>query len=464
MLTVSSRTLLCNKILKSTLYNSILDNLSLPLKNRHGFAHNAAVKYGHNEHVLRSKSIFTSPLRKSSENILKIHEVHPQWNCHFQTSSKRNALPAIVAHVIARFSKFGAMLLGRTVRRYWQKLPPNEKVIWKNDMKKNRNVISMIVGVILCGIYAYYLNHLYETPITKRKRFVAFTNEQILEMSKMQLDELLLENEGCIIPATKKGLEFYDRVVKVSNQLIRGNQDLPQIHDLEWTVTVVYDDKQINAFVLPCGSIFVYSGMLQLCDNDDQLGIILGHEMAHAVLSHSAEEVSLLQFWEYVYILPIAALWAILPSDLTAYIAHLMGSKMKEILMELPHSRLLEEEADKVGLILAAKACFDIREAPVVWAKMRLVDGDDSGIAWLSTHPTNEERQKVLDELLPEGINLREICQCPQLPHLDPRQKIAAYDKMFKIDFYHRKEKLYVPLNVNKDEMILQSSSPKSNC
>ncbi|ODM94102.1 Metalloendopeptidase OMA1, mitochondrial [Orchesella cincta] len=233
-----------------------------------------------------------------------------------------------------------------------------------------------------------------------------------MELSKEILDDLLLENEGCIIPATSKGSEFYNRVVKVSQQLIKGNSDLAHVRDLDWTVTVVYDDKNINAFVLGCGSIFVYSGMLLLCDNDDQLGIILGHEMAHAILSHSAEEMSLLNFWEFLYIIPLTALWAVLPSDLTAFIAHWIVSKLKEILMELPHSRFMEEEADKVGLILAAKACFDIREASVVWAKMKLMDGDDSdNIAWLSTHPTHGKRQQQLDELVQDGIDLRESCQ-----------------------------------------------------
>ena len=60
------------------------------------------------------------------------------------------------------------------------------------------------------------------------------------------------------------------RVVDVSNRLLSGNKDIRQIYDKTWTVTVV-DQNVKNAFVLPCGNIFVFTGMLDLCENDDQV-------------------------------------------------------------------------------------------------------------------------------------------------------------------------------------------------
>ncbi|ODM93396.1 Metalloendopeptidase OMA1, mitochondrial [Orchesella cincta] len=302
-------------------------------------------------------------------------QVQIQPRFFFQTSSRKEALPA------AAVSKFGAVLLGRTVRKYWRNLPEEKKIVWKKKLKRSKYIIAGILGAVGIGMGVYYQSHVQEAPVTHRKRFIAFTNDQIMESSKEALNSvLLLANEGQIIPATPETSELYDRIVKVSQQLIKGNADLPQVNDLEWTITVVFDNKNVNAYVLSCGSIFVYTGMLYMCDSDDQLGIILGHEMAHAVLGHSAEDMSMRNFWDFLFIIPLAALWAVLPNDLTAKIANWAASEMKRIIMDLPYSRFIEEEADQVGLILAAKACFDIREAPVVWAKMRLLAEDDDTI------------------------------------------------------------------------------------
>lgn len=57
------------------------------------------------------------------------------------------------------------------------------------------------------------------------------------------------------------------------------------------------------------------------------------------------------------------------------------------------------------------QACFDIREAPVVWAKMRLIEEDDISMEWLSTHPSHEKRQAQLSEMLPAALSVRETCK-----------------------------------------------------
>jgi len=72
----------------------------------------------------------------------------------------------------------------------------------------------------------------------------------------------------------------------VAQRLLKANKDLPQFQNKDWTITVVDDDSHCNAFVLPCGSVFVFSGLLKLCESDDELAVILGHEMAHAVMGH----------------------------------------------------------------------------------------------------------------------------------------------------------------------------------
>lgn len=134
----------------------------------------------------------------------------------------------------------------------------------------------------------YYQSHLQNTPITNRKRFIAFTNEQFKIINEIELEAKLEEFSNRLLnnnhPITK-------RVARVAKQLINGNKDIKQIEDHEWTVSVIDDLNMVNAFVLASGNIFVYSGILKLCKNDDQLGIILSHEISHAILSHGLEMV-----------------------------------------------------------------------------------------------------------------------------------------------------------------------------
>ena len=93
-------------------------------------------------------------------------------------------------------------------------------------------------------------------------------------------------------------------------------------------------------------------------------------------------------------------------------------------LFELPFSRQMETEADEVGLKLAAKACIDIREAPLFWAKMKLESEMTSEAGeipeFTSTHPTHEHREQMLASMVPDLLKLRTSCKCYKLPDLDP--------------------------------------------
>ena len=117
--------------------------------------------------------------------------------------------------------------------------------------------------------------------------------------------------------------------------------------------------------------------MIDLCDNDDQLAVVLGHEMAHAVLGHVPEKLTLASFvqvfivrspgslleqipyyditmitvyCQMVLLVPMAFLWALLPNDGIAFVADWFVQKVSKLFIDLPYSRLLEAEADEVGM------------------------------------------------------------------------------------------------------------------
>ena len=90
------------------------------------------------------------------------------------------------------------------------------------------------------------------------------------------------------------------------------------------------------------------------------------------MVSFQAEALNYANFLNGLLIIPMAVLWAFIPSAGIAYITDKFVQKVSELIIELPYSRLMENEADEVGLRLAAKACFDVREAPVIWGHMHL--------------------------------------------------------------------------------------------
>ena len=278
-------------------------------------------------------------------------------------------------------------------------------------------------------------------------RFVALYPDQVKKISRQEFEGLLEEYSQDILPNVRPE---YTRVARVSNRILKGNKDLRQIYDKTWTVTVV-DQPIQNAFVLPSGNIFIFRGMLDLCENDDQLAVIIGHEMAHSILGHIAEKLTMASFVQVVMLVPMAVLWALMPNDGIAVVCDWFIDKVTDVLIHLPFSRDMELEADEVGLLLAAKACFDVREAPALWQLLEMMEEDplakDKDFEFLATHPVHSTRYErtliessdimiiihycryeQLYDQLSSALSLRFDCGCARLdPHSDPNMKLEEF-------------------------------------
>ena len=123
---------------------------------------------------------------------------------------------------------------------------------------------------------------------------------------------------------------------------------------INWKLTVI-DAGISNAAAFPSGDLIVFTGLLDFVKNDDELAIILSHEMSHAILQHAAEEISHSRLIDICSIGLAGLVWAFLPSDLTAILTQYLADKFLKFVFELPYSRYLEKEADEVGLTLAAR-------------------------------------------------------------------------------------------------------------
>ncbi len=171
-----------------------------------------------------------------------------------------------------------------------------------------------------------------------------------------------------------------------------------------WEFVLFDEPDTANAFCLPGGKVGVYSGILEITENEAGLATVIGHEVAHAVARHGAERVSEGLLFELGGAALEAALGSGSSSQRQAVLAaYDLGGTLGVI---LPHSRRQELEADHLGLLYMARAGYDPREAIRFWQRFAAYSRKKGGSPpeFLSTHPLDETRMRALERLLPRAM------------------------------------------------------------
>ena len=166
----------------------------------------------------------------------------------------------------------------------------------------------------------------------------------------------------------------------------------------QWEVNLI-GSQQVNAFCMPGGKIAFYTGILdQLKLTDDEVAMVMGHEIAHALREHGQE-----RYGKQVATQGAIALGSALfgLGDLGRTVAGASAN-----LLTLKFGREDESEADLVGMDLAARAGYDPRAGVTLWQKMSSLGGGKGGPAWLSTHPSGANRISDIQKHLPEVLPL----------------------------------------------------------
>ncbi len=226
-----------------------------------------------------------------------------------------------------------------------------------------------------------------------RKQITLFSNAELDKMGITSFEQMKKETP---ISHNKAVNNFVQCVAKA----ITKNVD-KTVHSGEWEV-VVFDSKQVNAFALPGGKIGVYTGILNVTENQDQLAAIIGHEVGHVIEHHSNERLSSGQLAQ----VGLAAANAILTSqeieNKNMWMAGLGLGVQYGVLM--PYSRTHESEADIVGQNLMARSGFDPRESVKLWQNMAKLNQSQPP-EFMSTHPSNQTRIKQLSAQLATSMN-----------------------------------------------------------
>ncbi len=228
-----------------------------------------------------------------------------------------------------------------------------------------------------------------QTSPTGRHRLMLTSDAQMDEMGTQAFNEMKSKQPILCDPKTNA---YVACIAHAITDLVEPKQS--------WEV-VVFNDPQVNAFALPGGKIGVYSGLLKVAKNQDQLATVIGHETGHVVAQHGRERTSEQLLTEGG--LTAANLILGDPQSPKHQILLAALGVGAQVGVTLPFSRAQESEADAIGLDLMARAGFNPREAIELWHNMQAAGGNKPP-EFLSDHPADEKRIQALEAKLPEAI------------------------------------------------------------
>jgi len=239
-------------------------------------------------------------------------------------------------------------------------------------------------------------------PITGRKQNLLVTDEQIMSLSNQEYTNYM---KSAKISKNTTNTAMVKRVgqklaTAVQNYLT-NNGMAAELKNFDWEFNLVQDNSA-NAFCLPGGKIVVYEGLLPYTQNEASLAVVLGHEIAHAVAKHSAEQMSKEIKNQYGTQILGSVLNAAGMSSSTTQLAQIITQKGLQF-RSLKYSRDHETEADRMGLIFAAMAGYDPNVAVGFW--QRMAQGNNSNASDVfSDHPSDAKRIATIKKVMPEAM------------------------------------------------------------
>ena len=265
----------------------------------------------------------------------------------------------------------------------------------------------------------YYLSHQQETSFTGRKQLVDVSIQEEAALGLQAYQEVL--SQAQIVTSG----ELPTQVREIARRLVAAGPGVEEYlsqtqgiakstawNEFKWEVNVI-ESEQINAFCLPGGKMAVYTGIIPVAQNTDALAAIMGHEISHALLRHGAERMAQQKLVQLGTMAAGVSLGDMDPQQQRMILAALGAGAQFGVL--LPFGRKHESEADHVGLMLTAGACFDPREAIGLWERMGQASKGGQPPEFMSTHPSHATRIEQLNAWMPEAMAVREKMNCPPL-------------------------------------------------
>ena len=270
-------------------------------------------------------------------------------------------------------------------------------------------------------------------PYSGKSEFNTISIDQATKLGAQSYVQMLRQEGGNVIcgggsRCDGAAREVYETVNEIGERLriaaiemerdyLQAGYDFQLVAtEFDWTFNVI-QSEQPNAFCLPGGYVAVYTGILDITGNYDKrvtlddisdvdkLAVVMGHEIGHALAHHGAKRMSNARLAQMGTLAVGVGLGDMDPGQ-AQMVRQAMGMAAQGGLMAF--SRDHETEADKIGLELLVRACYDPREAPELWQRMGQIGGGQRPPEWLSTHPASETRANNFRRWMPAAIEMYE--------------------------------------------------------
>ncbi|MEL6323039.1 MAG: M48 family metallopeptidase [Pseudomonadota bacterium] len=286
-----------------------------------------------------------------------------------------------------------------------------------------------IILIAIAGLAVYWFSNQQKVPFSGRNQLNTIPIDQAAQLGRQSYIQILQDEPGGVLCETTTcspgaettvaavrsiGERLEAAAISLERDLIdQGYRFTPVAEQFDWQYNVVPSD-QPNAFCLPGGYVAVYTRIIDVAgDNDgrfepdddlrdlDKLAVIMGHEIGHALAHHGAERMSQQRIMQMGQLAVGLSMGDMNVAQQQAMMKAFGFAAQGGI---LAFSRTHETEADKIGLDLLVRACFDPREAPALWERMGELGGGQRPPEWLSTHPASETRAANFREWMPEAV------------------------------------------------------------
>ncbi|MDH6357647.1 M48 family metallopeptidase [Parabacteroides sp. PF5-9] len=256
-------------------------------------------------------------------------------------------------------------------------------------MKKILALLTVLLIITSCST----------VPLTGRKQMMLVSDQEILTASLSQYNEFIgSAKKSNSKNQTEMVVSVGKNIAAATEEYLRNNGMAEEIKAFSWEFNLV-EDPQLNAFCMPGGKIVVYTGLMNIISTADELAVVVGHEVAHAVAKHSNERMSQQLMTQYG-----AAILGVAVSNRSAAVQELASTVYgvgSQVGVMLPFSRKHESEADYMGLVFMSMAGYDPASAVGFWQKMS-AGKTGSTPEFMSTHPSDQTRIANIQKYLPE--------------------------------------------------------------
>ena len=238
-------------------------------------------------------------------------------------------------------------------------------------------------------------------PLTGRTHRISVSDAQVLSLSNQEYTKYMASaKKSTNATKTAQVERVGKRLAAAVETYLRENGYANDLQNYSWEFNLVQDNS-VNAFCMPGGKIVVYEGLLPVASSDNSLAIVLGHEIAHAVAKHSAEQMSKAQNQQ----VGTSILGSVLNQTVGSGVGDMASAVAGQYFSfrNLKYSRENETEADYMGLIFAAMAGYDPQQAIPFW--QRMAQGKSANQSDIfSDHPSDAKRIAALQQAMPTAL------------------------------------------------------------